>query len=434
MRAFDLGGVPRALLFISVGIYSVIFSFGRFTYGLLVPFMQREFGATYSAMGDVATANLMGYVLGGLFAAPVVRRFGPVRVLTLSLVGLSLALTGLGLAGSVAMAAALFFVVGFLGGQAFVGMMVLLNRQAGSARTRVIGLAASGIGLGMLLSSGVVAAIVPLNPDGWRHAWFGVGVITALIASALVRVDFRTDIPDPRDRKISDWPDAPVDISPQSRRRYAVFAVHILYGFGYFIFVTFISSFLQDFRGASTELASSVFLMIGASSIPAAYFGGVAARRWGHRVTFFCVSISSALAVLLVLMSDERLAYLLSAALIGASLSALPVLTITFVGSTWPPSEIPRMYALVTSGFGVAQALGPPVATRVQMGQHELQGALLLALLALALCSISAIAMPGPSKRSSLSDLHGHSEPPLKRGDSNGDASIQHRARLARGE
>jgi len=90
----------NVVLFIFTGILVVLGSlgFGRFSMALILPFMQKGLGFSYSQMGIIVTAAFLGYLSFSLGSGIASARWGPSRVITLSLylIGLSLIFTGLG--------------------------------------------------------------------------------------------------------------------------------------------------------------------------------------------------------------------------------------------------------------------------------------------------------------------------------------------------
>src|SRR5690349_19226677 len=52
---------------------------GRFAYALVLPDMRDALGWSYSAAGFMNTINAVGYLVGALMAARLIKRFGLVR-------------------------------------------------------------------------------------------------------------------------------------------------------------------------------------------------------------------------------------------------------------------------------------------------------------------------------------------------------------------
>ena len=67
-------------------------SFARFAYALILPAMRADLDLTYSQAGSLNTANALGYLVGALFCARYVPRFGNRR-----LFGFGMVVTVLGL-------------------------------------------------------------------------------------------------------------------------------------------------------------------------------------------------------------------------------------------------------------------------------------------------------------------------------------------------
>ena len=70
-------------------------SFGRFTYGVLLPAVRDDLGLSNTVAGSLVTVNMAAYLLGTLVVAAASSRF---RLLSVMQVGLVLAIIGQALA------------------------------------------------------------------------------------------------------------------------------------------------------------------------------------------------------------------------------------------------------------------------------------------------------------------------------------------------
>ena len=96
-----------AYVVVIVCIFCLIGSlgFGRFSYALLLPSMQREFQANYTQMGSIATSNALAYMLSALVCGLLASKLGARLVISVSLVICAIGLLISGLAQGVEVAA-----------------------------------------------------------------------------------------------------------------------------------------------------------------------------------------------------------------------------------------------------------------------------------------------------------------------------------------
>src|SRR5512146_686154 len=151
---------------------------GRFAYTALLPASQAGLALDDAAAGAIASADLLGYLVGALAGrgfATATRRGGAVRV-ALAAVAASTAL--LAVAVSPWTWAALRCIAGIGGGIVFVlvSAAALEPREGEPPRP---GILYSGVGVGIAIT-GATAALLPV--DAWRAAWIVLSVIATILA------------------------------------------------------------------------------------------------------------------------------------------------------------------------------------------------------------------------------------------------------------
>src|SRR5512139_647053 len=99
--------------------------FGKMSYSVILPFMKDGLSLTYTQVGLIATGNFIGYLIstsgGGFLAA----RFGPRRIISLSLIVTGIALFLTGFSNSFLSAFFMRLIAGAGNGGCFVPMMSL---------------------------------------------------------------------------------------------------------------------------------------------------------------------------------------------------------------------------------------------------------------------------------------------------------------------
>ena len=150
----------------------------RFAYTALMPQMVLAGWFSGEQVAYLGAANLLGYLIGALAAAPLADRLGGVRALVLCWIAVALSFA----ACCIAQPMAVFFVWRLVSGIAGAALMVLGPSMAMSAtpqpRRAALGpMMFSGIGVGALLS----ATLVPsLAQHSLSAVWLGLGAICVL--------------------------------------------------------------------------------------------------------------------------------------------------------------------------------------------------------------------------------------------------------------
>ena len=151
--------------------------FGRMSYSVILPFMKDQLSLTYTQVGLIATGNFIGYLLFTAFGGFLAARFGPRKIISISLLvtGVFLFLTGFSNSFSFAFVTRL--VTGGGTGGCFVPMMSLpaawfVARKRGLA----IGIVNIGVCMGLSLSGLLLPVCIEyFGPEGWRYAWYLMG-------------------------------------------------------------------------------------------------------------------------------------------------------------------------------------------------------------------------------------------------------------------
>ena len=158
---------------------------GRFVYTPILPAMAEALGLSNIQAGLIASANLLGYLVGALLAATP-RLAGSRRTWLLASLAVSAVTTGaMGLASSLPA----FLALRFSGGAASAFVMVLasalvLDGLASAHRSCLASAHFAGVGVGIAVSALVVSALIGAKSD-WRMLWYVPGVL-ALAALAAV--------------------------------------------------------------------------------------------------------------------------------------------------------------------------------------------------------------------------------------------------------
>jgi MFS family permease len=157
---------------------------GRFAFTPILPAMRDAFALSPAALGALASANYLGYLVGALAATvPVPPRVHPAILRT----SLLIVVIGTGLmAGTTA--AWGWLLLRFLAGLASAGIFVfgstiVLGWLEQQGRATWSGAFFSGVGVGIACSGSVVLGLqhVATGAEGWRWEWLATAMLAALL-------------------------------------------------------------------------------------------------------------------------------------------------------------------------------------------------------------------------------------------------------------
>lgn len=351
---------PPVWLLVGTGMLCTLVTvvFARLAYGLILPAMREDLGLSYPQAANLGTVTAMGYLVLVMAAGMIAARFG--ARLTI-LAGLALAVAsfvGLALSSSYALLMLLMVLLGFATAFAYTPLISLLGAWYPEKRGAVIGMANSGVGMGMLFSGLVVPVIMNRFPvAGWRYTWglFALlGALTLLLAWFSLRnppgLELKTELADRKDKGVYRNPHVIV-----------MGLIYGIVGLTYIVQSIFMVSFALE-SGLSTELAGSLVALMGLLSIFAGPAWGWAADRMGHaRALLICSSIAAVGTVLPVLQPDT-LGFGLHYFLLGISVTGLFTSILAASTTTVMPQHAAVAVSFVTLFFAIGQLAGPAAA------------------------------------------------------------------------
>lgn len=350
----------------------------RFAYALVLPDMRASLGWNYAEAGFMNTVNAVGYLIGALGAASVIRRYGTfaavwwgtfVCVVTLfasaasgNFVLLSLART---LAGIGAAAA-------FIGG----GTLAVIIAQAYPARSALlIGLFYTGPGSGIMISGLVAPMLLRTFGDGsWWIVWVALAGL-AVFSLVLLPVA-RVDIP------------PPAGASPETRIPLVpilpILIGYLLFGAGYIAYLTFMIAWVRDVGGDA--LAQSLFwCLIGAGAFTSPWtWSRLLARTKSGRATAALIAVTL-IGVVLPLASSSPPMLALSALAFGNAFLGVVTSTTAYIRHNYASDAWPNAIAIMTISFSIGQTLGPVLTGAITDATGSLLSALVTSAAFLAL-------------------------------------------------
>jgi len=325
---------------------------GRFVYTPVLPFMEAALGLTKPQAGIIASVNFLGYLLGALAAAwsalPGGRRSWLLGALAVSAVS-----TGaMGLTTSMA----IFLSLRFAGGVASAFVLVfasalVLDRLAASGRPGLSAVHFAGVGVGIAASAVIVSGLAAGGAD-WRAQW--------MVSGAVALVEFVAVLWLVPSEMAAQRPVAAAQSSGFNRRLAALIVAYGLFGFGYVITATFISTMVRTVP-ALQSIEPVVWLVFGLAAIPSIALWTWIGRRWGNDRSFALACIVEGIGVALSVLTTNAVVVLVGAALLGGTFMGITALGFIYARDL-SAGDPRRSLALMTAAFGLGQMIGPTFA------------------------------------------------------------------------
>jgi predicted MFS family arabinose efflux permease len=324
----------------------------RFAYSLVLPDMRASLDWSYAAAGFMNTVNAVGYLVGALAAASVIKRigqFGSIFYGSLTCV-IALAISaasGIFLVLSLARLAA-----GIGGAIAFVAGGVAAARLSQNHRSHaglLLSLYYIGPGIGIVLS-GIAAPLVlaALGPGSWWIVWGALAAITALLCLALASVRTDKDAGDPAKKHER------AALKPMA----LVLASYCVYSIATIAYMTFMIAWLAKAgAGALTQSVFWILLGLGGVASPFLWSWTIVSTRGGRAMAM--LTTFTFVAVMIGLFVNVRALQFLSAFAFGSVLLAVVSASTAFVRRNYPATAWPSGVGAMTVAFGLGQAIGP---------------------------------------------------------------------------
>lgn len=355
----------------------------RFGYTMILPSMKAGLGLNDARAGDLATANLAGYLAFAMMGGFLSTRYSPRVIISLFMALISLSMVMTGLAGDYGTAFLGRVLSGVGGGGANIPVLgVVMAWFAVSRRGLATGIAVSGSSFGLLLTGLAVPGILAQGgADGWRQAWFFLGGVSLVIALAVAL--FLRDTPGAMGMKPcgeTAFVRFPSKTTPPSL--FGIFKivyrsldvwhlamVYLLFGFSYIIYATFFVRHLNWEIGFSIESAGRLWSLVGAVSVGSGLLWGAFSDRFGRKGGLALVFFLQALCYTSFAAWKSPAGCYVSAFLFSLTAWSIPAVMAAAVGDVVGTKIAPAALGFVTLFFGIGQVLGPFVAGRIADSQ-----------------------------------------------------------------
>ncbi len=384
----------RAVL--AAGLGWMLDAFDVMLYSIVLATLMRAFGMSRATAGALNALTLVASALGGLLFGLLADRFGRRLMLSTSILLYSVFTFACGLATTIVVLAVFRFLLGLgMGGEWNSGATLVAETWPAALRGRALGIVQSGWAVGYALAA--IAAGVILAHASWHWVFF------AGILPAIVVLWIQSSVPEP-----PLWQRARAAAVPGANRRalrrcarpLAVLTLANTLGmFGWWGLFTWIPAYLvlparQGGQGFNLlDLTGFLVTLNLAGMLPGYLLFGVAADRFGRRISFTFYLVAAAVSVPLLASARQPaliLIYACAAAFFGTGFFTGTAI----LGAELFPTEA-RATALGIS-YNVARglsALAPAVIGALSM-RHGLAWAFGASTIAFAAAALVSLLLP----------------------------------------
>ncbi|SEQ23598.1 Predicted arabinose efflux permease, MFS family [Amphritea atlantica] len=341
----------RMLLTCVLGVVATI-GIARFAYTPMIPEMARGVGLSESVAGYLAAANYAGYLSGALLISfihslALKARLYKIGLLSAVLTSMAMALTTSepvwyllrylsGLSSSAGM---------LLGGGLLMHWLMKRNHKA------ELGIFFSGLGIGIVITA--ILAVIIKDIFTWEQQWLIYGAVTLLLILPvwLWLPDFSAEqsLPKHHTRQI------PMPSSFMPVLQLAYFCA----GAGYVISATFLITIAESIDALAGQ-GWMIWLVAGLSCAPASALWDKVINITGQWQALFAAYLLNALSILILLLSHQLIAVIISALIYGASFIGIVGMMLSMVGRLFPDNPS-RPMSRLTFSYGIAQVIAPAI-------------------------------------------------------------------------
>lgn len=326
----------------------------RFAYTALMPQMVLAGWFTGEQVAYLGAANLLGYLVGALAAAPLAERLGAVRTLVLCWLAVALSFAGCSFAQPVPMFFAWRLVSGIAGAMLMVlGPSVAMAATPLERRAALGPLMFCGIGVGALVS----ATLVPsLAQQSLTAVWLGLGLVC--VAALWWGWHSARALPAP----------VPMVVTPQASTSTAVpaarwslpvalvFVAYVTDGFGFVPHTVFWVDYLARELHHGPAYGATQWAFFGLGAVAGPLCAALCATRWGWWRTTTGAYALKATAIGLPLVWGSFAGHALSGFVVGALSPGMAAITSGYLMQLVGAARHKRMWGYATAAFALLQA------------------------------------------------------------------------------
>lgn len=371
---------PLRLALAGMLAMAVAMGIGRFVYTPILPGMMEELHLSPADAGWIASANYLGYLVGA-FAAAGGWAHGRERILMFAGLAASALLAALmGLGDTIAAFLAIRFLAGLASAFVMVFMAsIVFSHLAVAGRSDLQALHFGGVGLGIAISSALMAVLVT-GHAGWPAGWLWAAAISALglVAVALLAGTTST----------INGAEGREPALPSNRSLLKMIVAYGLFGFGYVVTATFLVAIVRQ-GGGGRVFEAMVWMVTGLAGVPSVWLWQKVAERFGLYPAYVLACLIEVVGVAASVVVGGYAGPLLAGVLLGGTFIAITALGLQAARQLAPQAPR-RIFALMTAAFGLGQIIGPIAAGLLAQASGNYVSASIMAAIVLLVSGIIA--------------------------------------------
>ncbi|OPG11553.1 MFS transporter [Microbispora sp. GKU 823] len=321
----------------------------RFAYGLLLPAMRDELHWSLGEAGAMSAANGLGYLLGALVTAVVVRRLGTAATFRWGMVLTAVALAATATSDAYPVLLAARAAAGAAGARVRHRRRHRVAPRRPRRSGAPITVYFAGAGVGIVVSG----AGIPTLGDHLHLAWAGLGVAAGLAALLSWTAARAGEDAQPGEEaqaagagRVHVWP------------LWGVALAYLLFAAGYITYITFLSAYLAD-RHAPLGQVVLTWTALGLAVVAAPALWSRPTAQWpGTRALAVLLGLLGGGAALAMAASAPPV-ILASAIIYGATFMGVPAAVTALIKANTPPADWTATLAAFTTIFAAGQTAGP---------------------------------------------------------------------------
>ncbi|MEP7068868.1 MAG: YbfB/YjiJ family MFS transporter, partial [Usitatibacter sp.] len=364
---------------------------GRFAFTPILPMMQAEGALDVAQGGWLASANYLGYLVGGLTAIRI--SWGARTAIRVGLCAVGASTLAMGVAHSLGAWIALRGIAGAASAWVLVfasaWCLDQFESRAGPRRAAMLGAVVfSGVGVGIALA-GILCTLLLIEKVSADDAWIALGAVSLAAAATTWRILGGT---------AGRPPAAPSSATPRSADAIRLAVCYGAFGFGYIIPATFLSTMARD-AFPDPAVYGWTWPLFGAAAAASTFCAAAWGGRLSARALWIAGHVAMAVGVVIPLALPGLAGIIASGALVGGTFMVVTMAgmqearRVAGVGSR-------RLIAAMTSSFAAGQIAGPLLVSFLAARGHGFAPALALAGAGLA-ASAFTLAIHSPKPRTS---------------------------------
>ncbi|MGG2053808.1 YbfB/YjiJ family MFS transporter [Lysinibacillus pakistanensis] len=371
------------------GIFTLVIAMGigRFSYTVILPYMQETFAFSRATAGFLATSNYLGYLVGALVAGRLQLADKRIPFLQIALVMSILTTAFMGFTYTIMVWYVLRFISGVMSAFIFVvAASLVLDQLARIGKAHLSGLFYSGVGMGIALSAIIVSPIHAIF--NWNGTWIALALFCIILfIFIIIFIQPVTSSAQQKESTAKASPKAP----PAIWMKWLIIS-YSLEGLGYIVTGTFIVSIAEESTSFHGD-AAFVWFVVGVAAIPSCIVWSKLAQRYGYVRTLLISMLFQGLGIVLPAFATNTITLYISAFIFGATFMGITTVATTLARQISPVNSH-QILGYLTAGYALGQMIGPSLAGALANYTNSYQYALFGATAVIvvgALCLISGL-------------------------------------------